>query len=109
RNENEAYRNTVKQPIGGAASMTREARSAVTDCQPARNVEALRLALDKAAIESRPLWKPMHRQPVYADAPAYIDGTSERLFRQGLCLPAGPYVGEPELLRISDAIHAACE
>ena len=109
RNENEAYRNTVKQPVGGAASMTREARSAVTDCQPARNVEALRLALDKAAIESRPLWKPMHRQPVYADAPAYIDGTSERLFRQGLCLPAGPYVGEPELLRISDAIHAACE
>ena len=109
RNENEAYRNTVKQPVGGAASMTREARSAVTDCQPARNVEALRLALDKAAIESRPLWKPRHRQPVYADAPAYIDGTSERLFRQGLCLPAGPYVGEPELLRISDAIHAACE
>ena len=109
RNENEAYRNTVKQPVGGAASMTREARSAVTDCQPARNVEALRLALDKAAIESRPLWKPMHRQPVYADAPAYIDGTSERLFRQGLCLPAGPYVGEPELLRISDAIHSACE
>lgn len=109
RNENEAYRNTVKQPVGGVASMTREARSAVTDCQPARNVEALRLALDKAAIESRPLWKPMHRQPVYADAPAYIDGTSERLFRQGLCLPAGPYVGEPELLRISDAIHAACE
>ena len=109
RNENEAYRNTVKQPVGGAASTTREARSAETDCQPARNVEALRLALDKAAIESRPLWKPMHRQPVYADAPAYIDGTSERLFRQGLCLPAGPYVGEPELLRISDAIHAACE
>lgn len=109
RNENEAYRNTVKQPVGGAASMTREARSAVTDCQPACNVEALRLALDKAAIESRPLWKPMHRQPVYADAPAYIDGTSECLFRQGLCLPAGPYVGEPELLRISDAIHAACE
>ena len=109
RNENEAYRNTVKQPVGGAASTTREARSAETDCQPARNVEALRLALDEAAIESRPLWKPMHRQPVYADAPAYIDGTSERLFRQGLCLPAGPYVGEPELLRISDAIHAACE
>lgn len=109
RKEDEAYRNTVKQPVGGAASMTREARSAVTDCQPARNVEALRLALDKAAIESRPLWKPMHRQPVYADAPAYIDGTSEHLFRQGLCLPAGPYVGEPELLRISDAIHAACE
>ena len=53
--------------------------------------------LSAANIETRPLWKPMHRQPVYKDAPAYVNGVSERLFSQGLCLPSGPYVGEEEI------------
>ena len=54
-------------------------------------------ALSAANIETRPLWKPMHIQPVYKDAPAYVNGVSERLFSSGLCLPSGPYVGEEEI------------
>ena len=54
-------------------------------------------ALSAANIETRPLWKPMHLQPVYKDAPAYVNGVSERLFLRGLCLPSGPYVGEEEV------------
>ena len=53
--------------------------------------------LNAANIETRPLWKPMHLQPVYKDAPAYTNGVSERFFSCGLCLPSGPYVGEREI------------
>lgn len=53
--------------------------------------------LSDANIETRPLWKPMHLQPVFKDAPAYTNGVSERLFSCGLCLPSGPYVGEEEI------------
>jgi dTDP-4-amino-4,6-dideoxygalactose transaminase len=53
--------------------------------------------LSEANIETRPLWKPMHMQPVYKDAPSYTNGVSERLFMSGLCLPSGPCVGEAEL------------
>ena len=53
--------------------------------------------LSEAGIETRPLWKPMHLQPVYKDAPAYTNGVSERLFSCGLCLPSGPYVGTREI------------
>ena len=53
--------------------------------------------LNEANIETRPLWKPMHLQPVYKDAPAYVNGVSEELFRSGLCLPSGPCVGEEQI------------
>lgn len=53
--------------------------------------------LNDAGIETRPLWKPMHLQPVYKDAPAYVNGVSEHLFSCGLCLPSGPYVGTREI------------
>ena len=53
--------------------------------------------LSVANIETRPLWRPMHLQPVYKDAPAYVNGISEKLFSCGLCLPSGPYVGEEEI------------
>ena len=105
--EERAYARTVTGAVGGAAGVIHAAESVETDCQPARNVEAMRLALAERGIESRPLWKPMHKQPVFATAPAYVNGVSEALFKQGLCLPAGPYVGEPELLRIADAIGEA--
>ena len=62
--------------------------------------EDLRLALEAENIESRPLWKPMHLQPVFADAPFYGDGTSERLFDQGLCLPSGSNLGDSDWERI---------
>ncbi|MDR1408145.1 MAG: aminotransferase class I/II-fold pyridoxal phosphate-dependent enzyme [Tannerella sp.] len=60
----------------------------------------LRLALEKDNIESRPLWKPMHLQPVFASAPFYGDGTSEKLFSKGLCLPSGSTLTEEDLDRV---------
>ena len=62
--------------------------------------EDLRLALEKENIESRPLWKPMHLQPVFEAAPAYVNGTSERLFDQGLCLPSGSNLTQNDLDRV---------
>lgn len=66
--------------------------------------EDLRLFLDVENIETRLLWKPMHLQPVFKDAPFYGNGTSETLFRDGLCLPSGSILTEVELDRVSEAI-----
>jgi dTDP-4-amino-4,6-dideoxygalactose transaminase len=62
--------------------------------------EQLRLAFEQESIESRPLWKPMHLQPVFDYAPFFGDGTSERLFEHGLCLPSGSNMTEEDMLRI---------
>jgi dTDP-4-amino-4,6-dideoxygalactose transaminase len=66
--------------------------------------ETLRLALEQDNIESRPLWKPMHMQPIFADAPFHGDGTSERLFRDGLCLPSGSNLTDADFERIFKVI-----
>lgn len=58
--------------------------------------EELRIALDAKGIETRPLWKPMHLQPIFANNPRYVDGTAERLFNKGLCIPAGPCVTDED-------------
>lgn len=105
--QEDAYRRVITGAVGGAAGVTHTAKSATTDCQPADNVEALRVALDKADIEARPLWKPMHRQPVYRNSPAYVNGVSENLFRRGICLPAGPYVSDDDVRYITDTIKAS--
>lgn len=94
KGEENAYSSATQGAVGGAAGVTHAAKSLHTDSEPNPNVEAMRICLDKEGIESRPLWKPMHLQPVYKNAPRYTDGTSEGLFRRGLCLPAGPYVSE---------------
>lgn len=104
KGEEEAYAATVQGAVGGAAGVTHAASSAHTDCEPNRNVEAMRIALDKAGIESRPLWKPMHKQPVYKDAVAYTNGVSESLFKVGLCLPSGPCVTEDDVRYIVEQI-----
>ena len=62
--------------------------------------EDIRLALEKENIESRPLWKPMHLQPIFENYPFYGDGTSEKLFEQGLCLPSGSNLPESDLLKV---------
>lgn len=62
--------------------------------------EALRLEFDKENIETRPLWKPMHQQPIFSDCKAYINGVSDNLFERGLCLPSGSNLTNPELDRI---------
>jgi dTDP-4-amino-4,6-dideoxygalactose transaminase len=66
--------------------------------------EYLRLALENANIESRPLWKPMHLQPVFADCPFYGDGTSEKLFENGLCIPSGSILTKDDLGRVVEVI-----
>ena len=97
RGEENAYKAAVQGAVGGAAGVTHEAVSVHTDCEPNTNVEAMRMGLDAAGIESRPLWKPMHRQPVFADCPAYLNGVSESLFKVGLCLPSGPCVTDDDV------------
>jgi len=104
-----AYKAVVKGAVGGAAGVVHAASSAVTDCQPNDNVEALRIFLDAAQIEARPVWKPMHKQPVYRDAPAYLNGVSESIFKIGLCLPAGPYVTDEDVEYIVRCIKDALE
>lgn len=68
--------------------------------------EQLRLAFEAEHIETRPLWKPMHLQPVFAGCPAYVNGTSERLFDQGLCLPSGSNMTEEDFSRISAVLQS---
>ena len=67
--------------------------------------EDVRLALDEDNIESRPLWKPMHLQPVFKNAPFYGNGTSERLFEIGLCLPSGPTLTDEDVERVVKVIY----
>ena len=67
--------------------------------------EDVRLALDEDNIESRPLWKPMHLQPVFKNAPFYGNGTSERLFEIGLCLPSGPMLTDEDVERVAKVIY----
>lgn len=107
KGQENAYRQVITGAVGGAAGVTHAATTAVTDCQPNANVEALRVILDAANIEARPLWKPMHKQPVYRNAPAYTNGVSESLFAVGICLPAGPYVTDDDVRYIVDSIKAA--
>ncbi len=104
KGQENAYKQVITGAVGGAAGVTHTVESATTDCQPNANVEALRMYLDAAGIESRPLWKPMHKQPVYKDAPAYVNGVSESLFKVGICLPAGPYVTDDHVRYIVDKI-----
>ena len=127
KGQEDAYKTVVTGAVGGAAGVIHVAESAHTDCEPNANVEALRVALDKAQIEARPLWKPMHKQPVYcrtidngqlkienlpngiicqtSDASvSYINGVSESLFKIGMCLPAGPYVSDEDIKYIVDTI-----
>ena len=126
KEQENAYKTIVTGAVGGAAGVIHAADSATTDCQPNDNVEALRVALDQAQIEARPVWKPMHKQPVYCrgnvkieklknesficqtseSSIAYINGVSEALFKVGMCLPAGPYVTDDDVRYIVDTIKA---
>ena len=104
KGQEDAYKTIVTGAVGGAAGVIHAAASAHTDCEPNANVEAMRVALDQAQIEARPVWKPMHKQPCYKDAPAYVNGVSEALFKVGMCLPAGPYVSDDDVRYIVETI-----
>ena len=133
KGQENAYKTIVKGAVGGAAGVIHHADSATTDCQPNDNVEAMRVALDAEGIESRPLWKPMHKQPVYTRGTvknevldsmsngakvicqtsdtsiAYLNGLSEALFKVGLCLPSGPCVTDDDVQHIINSIKSALE
>lgn len=109
KGQENAYKTIVTGAVGGAAGVIHAATSAVTDCQPNDNVEAMRVALDLAGIEARPVWKPMHKQPVYRNAPAYLNGVSEEIFKIGMCLPAGPYVSDEDVKYIAQTIKDSIE
>ena len=127
KGQEEAYKTMVTGAVGGAAGVIHAAKSATTDCQQNDIVEALRVALDKAGVEARPVWKPMHKQPVYcrtiengklrienlpcgaicqtsATSVAYVNGVSEAIFKIGMCLPAGPYVSDEDVRYIVKTI-----
>ena len=124
KGQEDAYKTIVTGAVGGAAGVIHAAASAHTDCEPNANVEAMRVALDKAQIEARPVWKPMHKQPCYCrgkmedvrcknysvvtseTSVAYVNGVSETIFKVGMCLPAGPYVTDDDVRYIVDTIKA---
>ncbi|MDR3973339.1 MAG: aminotransferase class I/II-fold pyridoxal phosphate-dependent enzyme [Bacteroides sp.] len=107
KGQENAYKDIVKTAVGGAAGVIHAVDCATTDCQPNENVEALRAFMLGKKIEARPVWKPMHKQPVYKDAPAYINGVSEAIFKIGMCLPAGPWVTDEDVYYIVECIKEA--
>ena len=132
KGQEDAYKTIVTGAVGGAAGVIHAAESAHTDCEPNANVEAMRVALDKAQIEARPVWKPMHKQPVYCrvseelrvkseelpsgaecftydNSVAYVNGVSEAIFKVGMCLPAGPCVTDEDVRYIVEAIKASIQ
>jgi len=132
KGQENAYKKVITGAVGGAAGVIHAVDSATTDCQPNDNVEALRMWMDAAQIEARPLWKPMHKQPVYCrtienpelrienlgngitcqtsdTSVAYVNGVSEAMFKVGMCLPAGPYVSDEDVQYIAECIINAIE
>lgn len=109
KGQENAYKEVIKSAVGGAAGVIHAVDSAVTDCQPNENVEAMRLFMLSKKVEARPVWKPMHKQPIYANAPAYVNGVSESIFKVGMCIPAGPCVSDDDVRYIVDCIKDAIQ
>ena len=102
-----AYKEVIKTAVGGAAGVIHAVDSAVTDCQPNDNVEALRVFMLGKKVECRPVWKPMHKQPVYKGTPVYTNGIEDEIFKVGFCLPAGPWVTDDDVHYIVESIKEA--
>ena len=107
KGQEDAYNEVIKTAVGGAAGVIHAVDCATTDCQPNENVEALRVFMLGKKVECRPVWKPMHKQPVYAENDVYTNGVEEDLFKVGFCLPAGPYVTDEDVKYIVDCIKEA--
>ncbi len=107
KGQENAYKEVIKTAVGGAAGVIHQVDSPVTDCQPNENVEAMRVFMLSKKVECRPVWKPMHKQPVYEGAPVYTNGVEEDVFKIGMCLPAGPYVSDDDVKYIVDCIKEA--
>ncbi len=134
KGQEKAYGAAITSAVGGAAGVIHAGGGVHTDCEPNTNVEALRMWMDAAQVEARPVWKPMHKQPVYnvmyenvplrcenanGDSVCYEGPKScaymnknevcEEIFKVGMCLPAGPYVTEEDVRYIVDKIKEAIE
>ena len=129
KGQENAYKEVIKSAVGGAAGVIKQVENATTDCQPNDNVEALRVFMLEKKVECRPLWKPMHKQPVYSNVVCgelnverlsdnvvcltadksitYTKGVEEELFKVGFCLPAGPYVTDEDVHYIVECIKEA--
>ncbi len=129
KGQEKAYKEVIKSAVGGAAGVIKAVDCATTDCQPNDNVEALRVFMLGKKVECRPVWKPMHKQPVYGGVErgmlsverlsdnvicqtadksiAYVNGVSEEIFKVGFCLPAGPCVTDEDVRYIVDCIKEA--
>ena len=129
KGQENAYKEVIKSAVGGAAGVIKAVDCAITDCQPNDNVEALRVFMLGKKVECRPVWKPMHKQPVYSGVErgtlsverlsdnvicqtadksiAYVNGVSEEIFKVGFCLPAGPCVTDEDVRYIVDCIKEA--
>ncbi len=107
KGQENAYKEVIKTAVGGAAGVIHQVDSPVTDCQPNENVEAMRVFMLGKKVECRPVWKPMHKQPVYAGCDVYTNGVEEDIFKIGMCLPAGPYVSDEDVKYIVDCIKEA--
>lgn len=107
KGQENAYKEVVKTAVGGAAGVIHQVDSPTTDCQPNDNVEALRVWMLNKKVECRPVWKPMHKQPVYAGTDVYTNGVEEEIFKVGMCLPAGPYVSDEDVRYIVECIKEA--
>ena len=107
KGQENAYKEVIKTAVGGAAGVIHQVDSATTDCQPNENVEALRVFMLNKKIECRPVWKPMHKQPVYDNAVVFTNKVEEDIFKRGFCLPAGPYVSDEDVRYIVESIKEA--
>lgn len=107
KGQEDAYKEVIKTAVGGAAGVIHAVDCATTDCQPNENVEALRVFMLEKKVECRPLWKPMHKQPVYDGTAVYTNGVEEELFKIGFCLPAGPYVTDEDVRYIVECLKEA--
>ena len=97
KGQENAYKEVITNAVGGAAGVIHAVDT------------ALRVYMLAAKIEARPVWKPMHKQPVYKHAPAFVNGVSEAVFKVGMCLPAGPYVSDDDIRYIVDTMKSAIE
>lgn len=109
KGQEKAYSTIIQKAVGGASGVIHLADHAITDCQPNANVEAMRVWLDQNQVEARPVWKPMHKQPIYKHAPAYTNGVSEAIFKIGMCLPTGPCVTDDDVKYIVNCIKEGIE
>ena len=107
KGQENAYKEVVKTAVGGAAGVIHQVDSPTTDCQPNDNVEALRVWMLNKKVECRPVWKPMHKQPVYEGSVVFTNGIEEEIFKIGMCLPAGPYVSDDDVRYIVECVKEA--